>query len=102
MLGNNQAAHQAIERGMTLLEGDNFQEQNTRLAKAFLLQQRSLLFFTTDRDRSQSDLQESLRLYRLVGNTWREAQILTRLAMVACAHGHYPEAVAYLEESLKL
>jgi DNA-binding SARP family transcriptional activator/predicted ATPase len=102
MLGNNQVAHQAIESGMVLLEGEHFQEQDTRLARAFLLQQRGLLFFNTDRDQSQSDLEESLMLYRLVGNTWREAQVLTSLAWVAHAYGHYQEAVTYLEESLKL
>jgi DNA-binding SARP family transcriptional activator/predicted ATPase len=102
MLGNNHVAHQVIESGMTLLEGDHFQEQDTRLAKAFLLQQRGLLVFNADRDQSQRDFQESLTMYRLVGNTWREAQVLTSLAMIANAYGHYSEAVAYLEESLRL
>ena len=101
MVGNYSTAHQAIESGLLLLEGLNLQAEDALYAKSFLLQQRGLLVFNTDRDQSQSDLQESLRLYRLVGNTWREAQVLTSLAMVACAHGHYPEAVAYLEESLR-
>jgi tetratricopeptide (TPR) repeat protein len=102
ILGNNQSAHQAIDSGMTLLESDPFQEQDTRLAKAFLLHQRGLLVFKDDRDQSQRDFQESLTMYRLVGNTWREAQVLTSLTWVAQAYGHYSEAVAYLEESLRL
>ena len=102
MLGNNQSAHQAIESGMVLLEGEHFQEQDTRLARAFLLQQRGLLFFNTDRAQSQQDLQDSLEMYQQEGNTWREAQVLTSLAWVAHAYGHYLEAIAYLEESLRL
>jgi tetratricopeptide (TPR) repeat protein len=41
-------------------------------------------------------------LYRLVGNTWREAQVLTSLAMVASAHGHYQKAEIFLDESLAI
>jgi tetratricopeptide (TPR) repeat protein len=100
MLGNNQAAHQAIESGMTLLDAHSHQAEDIHLAKAFLLQQRGLLVFSTDRDQSQRDFQESLTMYRLVGNTWREAQVLSSMAWVAQAHGHYSEAVTYLEESL--
>ena len=102
MLGNNQSAHQAIESGMVLLEGEHFQEQDTRLARAFLLQQRGLLFFNTDRAQSQQDLQNSFEMYQQEANTWREAQVLTSLAWVAHAYGHYLEASAYLEESLRL
>jgi DNA-binding SARP family transcriptional activator/predicted ATPase len=100
MLGNNQAAHQAIKSGMMRLDTHRLQAEDVLCAKSFLLQQRGLLVFNTDRDQSQSDLQESLTMYRFVGNTWRVAQVLTSLAMVALAHGRYSESVAYLEESL--
>ena len=65
MLGNNQTAQQAIEVAMELLE--DFQPPGRRcpLARAFLLQQRGLLVYNTDRDQSQSDFQESLKMYRL-------------------------------------
>lgn len=102
MLGNNQTAHQAIESGMTLLDDRSLQAEDIHLAKAFLLQQRGQLVFNVDRDQSQRDFQESLTLYRLVGNAWREAQALTNLAWIAHAYGHYSEAVTYLEESLRL
>lgn len=101
-LGNNEAARQAIELGMELLDDPALQFEDVRSEKAFLLQQRGLFYFISDRDQSQRDLQESLTMCRLVGNTWREAQVLTSLAKAANAHGRYPEAEAYLEESLRL
>jgi len=100
--GNNSAAHQAVCSGLEMLDGLPATDCPGFAEKAFLLFQRAHLLYDTDREQSLRDMMESLVIYRKVGNAWREAQVLTSLALITSARGHYQRAEAYLAESLAI
>jgi len=100
--GNNSAARQAVDSGLDLVDGLLAANGAGFAEKAFLLFQKSLLLFDADREQSLRDLMESLVIYRRLGNAWREAQVLTNLAVLTSARGHYQRAEAYLTESLAI
>jgi predicted ATPase/DNA-binding SARP family transcriptional activator len=93
---------QLLAQSMELLERPELAEQDTRRERAFVLQQMGYVALGTDFKAAQRWYQQSLALYRALGDSWWMADTLYMLGDATALLASYNQAVDFLEESLEL
>jgi len=101
-LGNNQAADQLLEQGQQLQESLATEGVGTRLEQAFILFERGDLNFNSDRNVAADYYEQSLEIYREVGDVWEVARTLASLGMVNHHMGAFEQAAQHWHECLEI
>jgi predicted ATPase len=102
-LGLLELSTQPTQEALSLLSESERVDRDTRLARAFvLLGMAEIDFFLGDRGGAKQLYEQSLKIYRALGDLWGEADASWHLGEVAWALGAYGEAGERLEESLAL
>jgi len=102
LLGEMSGARQSLEESQTLLEGLEGSGLDTRAAQAFAHLEAGEGVFLADLASAQRHLENSLGLYRSLGDTWRTARVLCRLGVNHHYAGDYPGSDMLLSEAREL
>jgi predicted ATPase/DNA-binding SARP family transcriptional activator len=102
-MGRIEKAEQSLQKCSVTLESSGLADQDTRSEKAFLLGQRGWLAFQSGHyEESKQWFEQSLALYRALGDHWGVADSLDTLGEAAWSLGNFHEAKQRLEELLTL
>jgi tetratricopeptide (TPR) repeat protein len=101
-LGQSELANQQLRQSLALLDGPMLANRDTRLERAAILLRSGRIALNTDREEAQHLFEQSLHLYRMVGDSWWTAQTLGWLGEVNWEAGRYDQARQLAEESLAL
>jgi tetratricopeptide (TPR) repeat protein len=102
-MGRLEMAEQCLQKCTSTLDSPGLADQDTRPERAFLLKQRGWLADQTDQlEESKQWFEQSLALYRALGDSWGMANILDAMGYTAMGLGNYHEAKQHYEESLTL
>ncbi|MBN1247839.1 MAG: tetratricopeptide repeat protein [Anaerolineae bacterium] len=101
-LGRRELATQLREQAAGLLERPELADHETRAERALLYQHMGRAVFLSDYEQARHYLEESLNLYRELGDVWSTAAAQHSLGTAALFRGAYADARHALEESLKL
>ena len=88
--------------GLNLLEKVEAAQQDVRSEKAFILIYLGYLVEESDRKKARRRYEQSLALYRELGDQWGVAHALERVSKIAWEFGIYDEAKQLAEESLSI
>jgi len=103
LLGHIDLAYPLLRRGLALLEELELKGHDTRSERAHSLLQIAEATLDVDREATKGYCEQSLALYRAVGDRWGTAKVLALLGAVRRRLGLYGnEASQALEESLAL
>jgi predicted ATPase len=95
-------ADRLLRQSQSLLESPELAGQDTRAEKAFLLQRMGDRAFYTDPKRNKQLLEQSLALYKEIGDRWSTARVLVALGQSAMRTSDYAEASQRFQESLAI
>ena len=101
-LGHLVAAERATRQSLTVLDGPSLAGLDIRPERAFALQQAAKAALHTDLGQARRLGEQSLDLYRALGDQWGVANVLNELGWAASLSGDYSAARCAYEESLKL
>jgi predicted ATPase len=109
-LGRTDFAAQLLQKSLALLERTELVNQepvlglpkDTRPGKASILLQMGHIAFDSDRCEAKRLYEQSLALYRAVGDRWGAANALSSLSWAVWSGGAYSEAKQLFEESLAI
>jgi DNA-binding SARP family transcriptional activator/predicted ATPase len=101
-LGRTELARQLAEQALALLDNPSLARQDTRPEKAFVLQQMGHVTYDSGRQAARRVWEQSLALYRALGDRWGTANMLERLGEVICDLGAYDEGKPFREQSLAM
>jgi len=109
-LGRTDFAAQLLQKSLALLERTELVNQepvlglpkDTRPGKASILLQMGHIAFDSDRCEAKRLYEQSLALYRAVGDRWGAANALSGLSWAVWSGGAYGEAKQLFEESLAI
>jgi tetratricopeptide (TPR) repeat protein len=92
-----------LRQSLTLLEGPELANQDTRAERAFVLYQMGLLIrWSGDLEQVRRLFEQSLALYRALGDQAGTVEVLEKLSWQARATGNYGQANRFAKESLAL
>jgi len=100
--GHIESANQLMRQSLALLERPEMADQDTRPEKATILLQMGRMAVLSDREKARRMYEQSLALYRALGDRWEMANALSGLAGVAWNLGDYDEAKELYEETLAI
>jgi tetratricopeptide (TPR) repeat protein len=95
-------ASQLLRQSLTLLEGPELADRDVRLEQAFVLWRMGAMSCESDREKAKRLFEQSLALYRALGDRWGMANALEDLGNVTRQLGTYGEAKQLGEESLAI
>jgi len=101
-MGRIDVIPELIQQALSLLDDSRLAEQDTRLERAFLLQQLGQAARQSDRQETTRCWEESLALYRALCDQWAEANLLGDLAFLYSDVGERDRAERMWEECLGL
>jgi tetratricopeptide (TPR) repeat protein len=101
-LGCIEFADQLLQESLVLLERSELVDRDTRPEKAAVLLQMGHINFDHARKRAKRLYEQSLALYRAVGDRWGAANALSGLSWAVWSGGAYDEAKQLFEESLAI
>lgn len=102
-LGQHENARRALHRAETLLTHLDLDEPGVRATRAFLLLQLSYYSVINEfGGRAEALNEESLALYRSLGDDWGTAVALDALSQQKSNQGQHHQAIQLLEESLAI
>ncbi|MBE9508877.1 MAG: protein kinase, partial [Chloroflexi bacterium] len=101
-LGRVELASQLVRQSLDILEGPELAGQDTRPERALALHRMGEIALESDREKAQRLFEQSLTLYRSVGDRWATARVLQRLGGVALQLSNYDETKQLYEESLAI
>jgi tetratricopeptide (TPR) repeat protein len=109
-LGHTGLARQLLQRGLALLESLSMGEREPVLSsskeigrdRAFFLEQLGHTAYLSDRQEAARYWQQSLALYRALGDSWAAANVLTAFGHMCLDIGQQGRARHMYEESLAL
>jgi predicted ATPase len=101
-LGCIEFADQLLQESLVLLERSELVDRDTRPEKAAVLLQMGHINFDHARKRAKRVYEQSLALYRAVGDRWGAANALSGLSWAVWSGGAYDEAKQLFEESLAI
>ncbi len=101
-LGDTEAASQCLKQCLALLEKQSIKDQDTRSERAFCLLQQGHVALGSTREHARELYEQSLFLFRELGDRWAAATALYSLGELAENLGAFGEAKKLLEESLLL
>ncbi len=102
LLGQHEDAAHLLKRELETLKYSKTASPDTRSIQALLHFELGHAILPNDRLVAREHFQESLVLFEGTGETWRQAQALAGLGMVAHHASTFAEAVAYYQRSLAL
>jgi tetratricopeptide (TPR) repeat protein len=103
LMGRTEMAEQSLQKCSATLDSPGLADQDTRSEKAFLFGQRGWLAFRSGNyEESKPWFEQSLALYRVLGDNWGVANTLDALGEAAGRLGNFHEAKQRFEESLTL
>jgi predicted ATPase/predicted Ser/Thr protein kinase len=102
LLGHAAAAAQLLEQSLALLDSADLAQLDTRRERAFALIESTQLIQDADRERAQALGEQSLSLYREIGDRWGAALALDVLGRIVRALGAHAKAQQLIEESLAI
>ncbi len=102
LLGHIEIAGELLEQCQTLLSSPALANQDTRTESAAILTEMGGLAHDTDYEQARRLYEQSLDLYRALGNQWQTANILNALAETINKLGDVSEAKKLLEDSLSI
>jgi predicted ATPase len=91
-----------LEESLRLLERPELAHRDTRPARALVLCQLGVVLQYSDRDRANRLYEQSVALYRSIGDRWGEATALQYLGWLTSDLGRFRMAQALLRASLRL
>jgi predicted ATPase/DNA-binding SARP family transcriptional activator len=102
--GNSERAIQLLQKSLGLLERLEAATWDTRQEKAFVLRKLgyNMLWNLHDREGAKRLYEESLALYKALGDHWEMGEVLGRLGELAEFSSAYPKARELFEQSLAL
>jgi predicted ATPase/DNA-binding SARP family transcriptional activator len=101
-LGCIEFADQLLQESLVLLERSELVDRDTRPEEAAVLLQMGHINFDHDRKRAKRLYEQSLALYRALGDRWGIANALSALSWATWSGGAYGEAKDLFEESLAI
>ncbi len=101
-LGHTELAGQLLRQSLALSEWSESDDQSVRLAKAFALLEMGDVVVNSDREEAKRLYEQSLALFRGLGDRYGAAKALYALGEVAWHLGAYDEAQQWHEESLAI
>jgi predicted ATPase/DNA-binding SARP family transcriptional activator len=103
LLGRTEIAEESLQKSSVILESPGLADQDTRSEKAFLLRQRGWLVHRSGHyEESKPWFEQSLGLFRALGDNWGVANTLEELGTAAYNLGDFHQAKGRFEESLTL
>jgi tetratricopeptide (TPR) repeat protein len=100
--GHTELAGRLLHQGMSLLEGPELADQDTRAEKALLLRQMASKVSFSDNKEYKRLLERSLALYEDLGDRWEMANTLFGLARSAVFDSDFAEMSQRCQESLAI
>lgn len=100
--GNLEVASQLLRQGLNLVDGPALAGQDVRAERAFIFFQMAETVRDSNRQSAQQFYQQSVALYRALGDRWTIATVLAALGSTLRKLGFRDEAKQILEESLAL
>ena len=101
-LGHLEAARRAARQSLVVLDHPSLAGLETRTERAFALRQAARTALHTDPGQTRQLGEQSLDLYRALGDQWEMANVLDELGWTASLSGDYGAARRFYEESLRL
>jgi len=101
-LGRAELARQLLQKGVALLDEPALADQDTRPEKASVLLEMGHGVVESDRTEARQLYEQSLALYRALGDRWGTANALVGLGEVAGNLGAFAETKQLYEESLAI
>jgi tetratricopeptide (TPR) repeat protein len=101
-VGHLDAAERAARQSLTILDEPSLAGLDMRSERAFALRQAARAALHTDLEQARQLGEQSLDLYRALGDQWEMANVLDELGWTASLPGDYSAARRSYEESLKL
>jgi tetratricopeptide (TPR) repeat protein len=101
-LGRTELAHQLLQQSLTLLGAPDLDDQVTRSERAFALLLMGLAVWGSDLEEAKQVCEQSLALYRALGDQWGAANVLHESAMIAWGLGAQSETRHLYEQSLAI
>jgi tetratricopeptide (TPR) repeat protein len=102
-MGGNETGARLLRQSLALLDSSELADQDTRAERAYtLLQMGSVAEDTGDEEEARRLHEQSLALYRALGDRWGTAMLVAALSTRASREGNYSEAKQLAEKSLAL
>jgi tetratricopeptide (TPR) repeat protein len=101
-LGCTDLADQLLGQGLALIEELEFFHHDIRAERASLLRRMGEMAYRSDLREAERLFEQSLALYRALGDRWGMANVLRALGSVALNAGDYGRAKQLYEESLAI
>jgi len=98
--GSAEQANRLLEESLALLDSPELADQDVRPEKAFVLLRKGWLNRDLEPADAEQMVEESLTLYRALGDRWTESQALFVLGHLAQFAVDYQKAKLWIEESL--
>ena len=98
--GSAEPANRLLEESLALLDSPVLADQDVRPERAFVLLRKGWLNRDLEPVDAEQMVEESLTLYRALGDRWRESQALFALSHLAQFGDDYQKAKLWIEESL--
>ena len=102
ILGQVEIASGLLNHGLVLLDDPAIDPCEARAERALLLHQKGQLIYAYDPEGAYRLYQQSLDIYREMGDSWKAAQIMVRLGQVDNFWGRYRNAREFIQESLMI
>jgi tetratricopeptide (TPR) repeat protein len=102
-MGDLEPAGQLLRQSLALLDSSELADHDTRAERAYALRVMGIKAEESGaREEERRLYEQSLALYRALGDRWGTARVLTGLGIHAFYEGNYSEAQQFAEESLAL
>jgi tetratricopeptide (TPR) repeat protein len=101
-LGGRELADALLERSLSLLESPALADQDTRAERALVLYRIGDQAFGRDWEKAGGNFEQSLALYRELGEEWRTAHALNSLGWLAVYVGEMDQGIRFFRESLAI
>jgi hypothetical protein len=101
-LGRTELGGELLRQSLALLEGPEFVDQDTRSEKAFVLFEMGQVVKDSTPEEARPLYEQSLALYRSLGDRWSTAYVLEELGWLAWDLPAHGEASRLFEESLAI
>jgi predicted ATPase len=101
-LGHIELAGQLLRQSQALIEELGSSPHDMRAARAFVLLRMGEVVYESDRREAGRLFEQSLALYRTLGDRWRTAHVLRALGSIALNVGDYGRAKQLYQESLAI